>query len=274
MRLVSMVPSITETLLECGFDVVGRTRYCIHPESKVRSIAVVGGTKDISWDKVKEVKPDLLILDKEENPKKFAENSPCAWWAGHAEGIDSVPRDLQELHDLLREKSVSDDNAKALDQLQKVIERWQNLIEQKDIERTESAFNDTEGVAFEKVLQKLPGLIQWIQKPEPQWKPEKTLYLIWKKPWIAVSKNTFIGSCLDFVSLSAPEFETKYPKIKLEDFDPKKTLLLFSSEPYPFAQEVDEIKALKFPSALVDGEKFSWFGVRSLSFLESQLKAR
>lgn len=47
VRVISMVPSWTETLIYCGIEVVGRTRYCIHPE-EAQKISVVGGTKDIS----------------------------------------------------------------------------------------------------------------------------------------------------------------------------------------------------------------------------------
>jgi hypothetical protein len=49
MRVVSFVPSWTETLLECGVNVVGRTRYCIHPTEKIQNIAIIGGTKDAKW---------------------------------------------------------------------------------------------------------------------------------------------------------------------------------------------------------------------------------
>jgi len=67
-----------------------------------------------------------------------------------------------------------------------------------------------------------------------------------------------------------PAFPEKYPKIDLADFDPAKTLLLFSSEPFPFGKKKKELLSLDFPSALVDGESYSWFGVRSLRFLQGQ----
>ena len=60
-------------------------------------------------------------------------------------------------------------------------------------------------------------------------------------------------------------------KGELNQFDPAKTLLLFSSEPFPFAKKKSELVNLGFSSALVDGESFSWFGVRSLNFIETQL---
>ena len=56
MKVVSLVPSITEALFDLGLtehEVVGRTKFCIHPEDKVKNVAVIGGTKNISIDKIK-----------------------------------------------------------------------------------------------------------------------------------------------------------------------------------------------------------------------------
>ena len=68
---MSLVPSWTETLICAGVDVVGRTRFCIHPEGKVGSIAALGGTKNLKSQELMNLKPDLIILDQEENPKEF-----------------------------------------------------------------------------------------------------------------------------------------------------------------------------------------------------------
>ena len=48
MRVVSLVPSLTETLIDCGVNVVGRTRFCIHPADRVHDIPAVGGTKQVN----------------------------------------------------------------------------------------------------------------------------------------------------------------------------------------------------------------------------------
>ena len=72
-RIVSIVPSTTETLFDlgCGQRVVGATRFCIHPKEKLRSITRVGGTKNILWDKVLDLNPDLIIGNAEENTKEI-----------------------------------------------------------------------------------------------------------------------------------------------------------------------------------------------------------
>lgn len=70
-RIVSLVPSQTELLFDLGLDVevVGITKFCIHPQGWYRSKARVGGTKDVLIDKVASLHPDLIIANKEENTK-------------------------------------------------------------------------------------------------------------------------------------------------------------------------------------------------------------
>ncbi|MES2154830.1 MAG: helical backbone metal receptor [bacterium] len=74
-RIVSLVPSHTETLhaLGLGDRVVGRTRFCIHPEPWAETVPAVGGTKDASLDKILALRPDLVVADKDENPKALVE---------------------------------------------------------------------------------------------------------------------------------------------------------------------------------------------------------
>jgi hypothetical protein len=95
--------------------------------------------------------------------------------------------------------------------------------------------------------------------------------MIWRNPWMSVSKQTFIGSMLETCGFGPflRDFETKYPQIDLAAFKPANTLLLFSSEPYPFLRKRSVLKPVTHPYAFVNGECFSWFGVRALKFLES-----
>jgi ABC-type Fe3+-hydroxamate transport system substrate-binding protein len=62
MRVVSLVPSVTETLLDWDVDVVACTRFCEQPD-----IAHVGGTKDPEIDAIVALAPDLVVVDTEEN---------------------------------------------------------------------------------------------------------------------------------------------------------------------------------------------------------------
>lgn len=74
-RIISLVPSLTELLFDLGLDdsVAGRTRFCIHPEKRVENVSIIGGTKNPRIDKIRELNPDLVIANREENRKKDVE---------------------------------------------------------------------------------------------------------------------------------------------------------------------------------------------------------
>jgi len=70
-RIISIVPSQTELLFDLGLDaeIIGVTKYCIHPGEKVKQKVKVGGTKDLDIKFIKLLKPDLIIGNKEENER-------------------------------------------------------------------------------------------------------------------------------------------------------------------------------------------------------------
>lgn len=74
-RIISLVPSITEFLHDIGMgeDVVGITKFCIHPDEWFRSKTRVGGTKQVKMDVIDKLQPDLIIANKEENTKEEVE---------------------------------------------------------------------------------------------------------------------------------------------------------------------------------------------------------
>jgi ABC-type Fe3+-hydroxamate transport system substrate-binding protein len=242
MRLVSLVPSWTETLLWAGVDVVGRTRFCVHPSERCESIPEVGGTKEIDWRKLKTLEPELIVLDKEENSSAIAEESSIPLLVTHIKSVSDVSNALTQLAETLK-------NSK----LEALAKRWQKVSKSRKARSS---------------LEALPGVVQWIRKPSSPC--TQLLYLIWKSPLRCVSRDTFIGSVFEQLGYGAYliRFDQEYPEIALEDFDSSKTLLLFATEPYPFFRELDYLRGTGYPAALVDGEKYSWFGLRSLLFLE------
>ncbi len=74
-RILSIVPSQTELLFDLGLDneIIGITKFCIHPFDKVKSKIKVGGTKTLGTDLIKKLKPDLIIGNKEENERSQVE---------------------------------------------------------------------------------------------------------------------------------------------------------------------------------------------------------
>jgi ABC-type Fe3+-hydroxamate transport system substrate-binding protein len=71
-RIISLVPSQTELLFDLGLDneVAGITKFCVHPESRVASKTKVGGTKSLWIDRIRQISPDLIIANKEENVRE------------------------------------------------------------------------------------------------------------------------------------------------------------------------------------------------------------
>src|SRR5687768_18304959 len=94
-RVVSLVPSATETLLAWGVDVVACTRFCEQP-----TIAHVGGTKDPDVAAIVALGPDLVVVDREENRREDAEALTAAGIAVHVmhvTALDDVESELAAL---------------------------------------------------------------------------------------------------------------------------------------------------------------------------------
>ncbi|MBK0381151.1 helical backbone metal receptor [Mucilaginibacter segetis] len=74
-RIISVVPSQTELLFYLGLDqeLIGITKFCVHPADKVKSVAKVGGTKQLNIPLIHQLKPDLIIANKEENEQSQIE---------------------------------------------------------------------------------------------------------------------------------------------------------------------------------------------------------
>lgn len=100
-RIVSLVPSLTELLFDLGLgsSVVGRTRFCIHPREKVESVPIIGGTKNPQIDKIRELQPDLIITNREENQKEHVEELQKDFEVMVTE-IDTIDEALFAIHDI------------------------------------------------------------------------------------------------------------------------------------------------------------------------------
>jgi ABC-type Fe3+-hydroxamate transport system substrate-binding protein len=97
---------------------------------------------------------------------------------------------------------------------------------------------------------------------------KKVLYLIWRNPWMAAGKNTFIDAMLLKLGLINCVETERYPELSFEDMKRlSPEVILLSSEPFPFKEKnIEELQTV-LPSAkiiLVDGEMFSWYGSRLL----------
>ena len=243
MRVVSLVPSWTETLLHSGVEIIGRTRFCIHPSLVVQDIPVVGGTKEVDWDLIRDLKPDLIIMDKEENPIALAEECPFPYLATRVTSLQTLHDELVRLGEHFKNHILIELAIQCYDIIQAPTPTWNH--------------------------HNVPGFIEWVRRPEFREGP--VAYVIWKKPWMAVSKATFIGSVLEKLGAALVDFtvDEKYPVLELEEL--KNIMVLFSTEPYPFHKKISDLTELSLTGAVVNGEGFSWFGKRSLDFLTQAL---
>lgn len=252
MRVVSLVPSWTETLMECGVTLVGRSRFCIHPSPAVKALPVVGGTKDFKLELLRELKPDFLVLDKEENTLEMAKQSPCPLVVTHVENVAGLADQVRILANAFQ---AGQEKGK----LWELAKQWQKISKTKK-----------ENWSWNQDWSLIPGIQSIVRRDFPTY--QSIVYVIWKDPWMSVSPQTFIGSVLS--CLGAEEFlsfkdSLKYPTFHLHDFDLEKTFFLFSTEPFPFGKKIQDLQKLGVQGAIVDGEKFSWYGVRSLKFLST-----
>jgi ABC-type Fe3+-hydroxamate transport system substrate-binding protein len=107
------------------------------------------------------------------------------------------------------------------------------------------------------------------------WPRRRVLYLIWRKPWMGVSRNTYIARTLALVGWETlpAESESRYPVLKIErTLLDAADLILFSSEPYHFVAEDLETFARAYDCPpeklrLIDGEMTSWYGSRAIEGL-------
>lgn len=223
MRIISLVPSITETLFDLGLstdEIVGRTKFCIHPRDLVKNVEIIGGTKNLNIEKIKSLKPDLIIANKEENVKEQVEEL------------------MKVFNVLLTNIEALEDNYYLLKQLGKILGK----------EEKAQLFNLKTYEIFN------------FKKPENL---KKVAYLIWKNPYMTVGDDTFISRILEELGFeNLFRNEKRYPEIMLEDLK-KADLIFLSSEPFPFKEKhIEEVQKIckNQKIMIVDGEAFSWYG--------------
>lgn len=105
-RIVSLVPSQTELLYEFGLaeSIVGQTVFCIHPRDKFEAATKIGGTKKLNIAKILELKPDLIIGNKEENEKGEIEElqKHCPVWMSDIITLKDALSMIQSIGEMLQ----------------------------------------------------------------------------------------------------------------------------------------------------------------------------
>ena len=231
-RIISLVPSQTELLVDMGLEdaIVGITKFCVHPVHLRQSKTIVGGTKQVHFDKIKALQPDIILCNKEENTKEMIQELEKIATV-HISDIYTIA-DALELIGLYGTLFSKEDNASTI---------VKGILEKK--------------LEFENFI-----------KDKPR---KSAAYFIWKQPWMVAAKDNFIDELLRLNGFENYYADLeRYPEVILSKSKPESAeLALLSTEPYPFKEEhIKEVRAY-FPNAnilVVDGEMFSWYGSRLL----------
>lgn len=231
-RIVSLVPSQTELLCDLGLEeaIVGITKFCIHPYHLKATKIRVGGTKKVKFEKIIDLKPDVVIANKEENTKEIVEelSKVCPVWVTDILNVEDNFKMIRDFGEIFNKRTTA--------------EKW-----------------------IQKINFKRGDFIRFIEKC-----PERSVaYFIWANPYMVAGNKTFINELLKenrFFNIYESK-EGRYPEIELKKMrlegDPE--LVLLSSEPYPFKDEhAFEIGRFTHhaKTIFVDGEMFSWYGSR------------
>lgn len=235
MRIVSLCPSLTELVFDLGrgAELVGRTKFCVHPPGLVDAVEKVGGTKNPKVDRIIALAPDLVLLNEEENRREDAEALRTAGVRCHV----SFPRT-------------------ALDTAAMV--------------RSIAAAIDAEGEG-ERIARDIEARHARVVAGAKGREPVGFAYLIWREPWMTLNADTFVNALLADaggrnVFGDRPD---RYPTIspaELAAAEPH--VVLLSTEPFPFKPaHADELATLtglpRQRLQIVDGELLSWHGSRT-----------
>ena len=229
-RIISLVPSQTELLFYLGLEhkIVGITKFCIHPEEQFLKKDKIGGTKNLNFEKIIGLQPDLIIGNKEENEKsqieKLSQQFPV--WMSDINKLEDAFEMIAQIGLLTNRE----ENANQLNQ------------------KLKEGFSD-----FEDSMQSIPL--------------KSAAYFIWRKPFMVAANNTFINEILKIAGFeNIYYYLDRYPEVTLERLaEAKPDVILLSSEPFPFKEKhISEIREFCPDSIIkiVDGEMFSWYGNR------------
>jgi ABC-type Fe3+-hydroxamate transport system substrate-binding protein len=230
-RIVSLVPSQTELLFDLGLDeeIVGVTRFCVHPAKRVAGKAIVGGTRDPDVEAIERLRPDLVIGAREENDREtllgLAESYPV--WASDVRSLAGALEMIRSVGDLVGRAGPAD--------------RLAGEIEA--------------GFASLRPLSpaRRAAYVVW---PRPLMVAGRDTFI-----------DDLLARC-GLTNAAGHAEGARYPEVTVEGLRAAGLdVLLLASEPYPFEEadrEAWEGRLPGVPVHLVNGEMFSWYGSRLL----------
>jgi ABC-type Fe3+-hydroxamate transport system substrate-binding protein len=236
-RIVSLVPSLTEALftLGCGEAVVGVTRYCTEPAGIVERLKRVGGTKNPDLARIRELQPDLVLVNVEENRRKDFEGLERAGLTVFV----AFPHRARDVGGLLRR-----------------------------LGRLTGTEPRAAALAGE-----LEGTLDELANADPP-QPVRVFCPIWKNPWMSFNRETYAHDMLALaggINVCADRGE-RYCTVVLSDIAAvQPDVILLPDEPYVFTPKIlPDLQPLQDTPAwranrihFIDGKQLSWYGPRT-----------
>jgi len=236
-RIVSLIPSITETLCHLGLAdaLVGITAYCVEPRAVVRGKTRIGGEKDPDLAAIRALQPDLVVANVEENVREHVETLR-GWdipvWV-------TYPRTVAQSLVMIRELgAITDTTARA-----------------------------------EAILADLEPLYARVQATTARRRPVPVFYPIWRAPWMTINADTYVHDLLAVCGAVNVfgDRPARYPTVTLDEVAARRPeVIVLPDEPFRFRRthiqdfapyaDVPAVRAGRIH--LVDGKPFSWHGPR------------
>jgi ABC-type Fe3+-hydroxamate transport system substrate-binding protein len=240
VRIVSLCPSVTELLFDlgCGSDLVAVTDYCVHPAEAVEAIEKIGGTKTPRIESIVALRPDLVLLNREENRRADAAELAAHGIPCHT----SMPTSIEGTIDMVRSIGRAVGRVPEAEEIAGAIAERLRVAQRRARRRPSISF----------------------------------AYLIWRQPWMTVSADTYPHAVLTAAGGRNvfAEATDRYPQLSVDELAAAAPdAVLLGSEPFPFSQRhVEElVTATGWGPArfhLVDGRYLSWHGSRTAPGLE------
>lgn len=232
-RIISLVPSQTELLVDLGLEksIVGITHFCVHPEILKNIKTSVGGTKKVNLRKVKELEPDIILCNKEENTREMVEE------------LEKIaPVHVSDVEDLKDSYTLMQDYGKIFN----CDELAQTMVG-----------------SIKKKVSELKKVVSSISR-------KRVAYFIWNEPLMVAGQDNFINTMLELNGFENVYKTSRYPETDLEELKSlNPELCLLSSEPFPFSKEhIPVFRNAAKEIRIVDGEYFSWYGSRLLEAID------
>jgi ABC-type Fe3+-hydroxamate transport system substrate-binding protein len=234
VRIVSLVPSLTETLASWGLleQLAGRTRYCVEPAGAIDAVEVVGGTKNPDITRIREIRPDLVVVNREENRRVDFEALVAAGLHVHV----THPRGVADAANMLEELGNA---VGAPDQGAELAHRCR---------LAHSA----------------------AQAAEHEGGPVTVFCPIWRNPWMTFRDTTYVGDMLTTAGMQnvfGGEVSGDFFEVTVEEVRRRRpSLVLLPDEPYVFAEKHAHELQMQGVDAffvLMCGKDLAWYGPRT-----------